>query len=267
MREKTKIVILSGPFIWHKNTCAEIIAGNLNVVGICICNKTSFGLPIKFVINSFKTKGVLQTLSQILSRTFYKIKNSRKDKIFFNKYFPIDSINNVLSKWNGEIHYTDSYSNPQTLKWLKKMDADIFVAHTGYIVGKKVREIPKLKMVIGGHPGITPFYRGNHSSFWAIYNNDFERIGYTVFILDSGIDTGDIIFQDRIKLDGNDSFITLGWKGMKLQAVKIRSILVEYDKGKPIARKKITQIPDNSYYDNPALLEYLKYLKKQRIVR
>ena len=54
------------------------------------------------------------------------------------------------------------------------MKPDILIVHTKSWVDKNIREIESVKYVIGGHPGITQFYRGAHSSFWAIYNNDYK---------------------------------------------------------------------------------------------
>ena len=40
---------------------------------------------------------------------------------------------------------------------------------------KNVIEISKEKIVIGSHPGLVPFYRGAHSAFWCIYDEEPEK--------------------------------------------------------------------------------------------
>ena len=53
--------------------------------------------------------------------------------------------------------------------------------------------------VLNLHSGILPDYRGVMATFWAMLNNA-ERIGTTLHtIIDSGIDTGDIVFVDEIQ--------------------------------------------------------------------
>ena len=72
------------------------------------------------------------------------------------------------------------------------------MVHSEGWVGKLIRNIPKDGIIIGGHPGITPVYRGAHSSFWAIYNQEENKIGYSIFHIDESVDAGDLIFQEKI---------------------------------------------------------------------
>lgn len=61
--------------------------------------------------------------------------------------------------------------------------------------------------------------------------------------------------------------MTLGWKGMIKQAEMQAKVILEYDDGRKIPRIKHESIPENSCYDLPTLFEYLKYKKKQNLVR
>lgn len=47
------------------------------------------------------------------------------------------------------------------------------------------------------HSSILPYYRNVHSDFWAYKNKDFSKIGVTIFKLNAGIDTGDIVLQKQ----------------------------------------------------------------------
>jgi folate-dependent phosphoribosylglycinamide formyltransferase PurN len=268
MRSTTnRIAILCGPKLRHLSTCSTIIKSNVHVVGICICNEESGGLPIKYIWRSMKKKGAGKVFGQILGRMYYNLLNKRKDQIIHNKLYNEKEINEVISDWNGEIHYTTSYSDPETIRWLENLKADIFVVHTGSWVGKKIRELPKKKIVIGGHPGLTPKYRGSHSAFWAIYNGHPEDVGCSIFWLDGGVDTGDLIKQEKIKIEDGDSFVTLGWKGMIKEADMQAKVIREYQDGIAIPRIKYDSIPEDSYYDVPTLFEYLRYRKTQKGTR
>jgi methionyl-tRNA formyltransferase len=124
--------------------------------------------------------------------------------------------------------------------------------------------MPKKDIVIGGHPGLTPEYRGSHSAFWAIYNGEPEKVGCSVFWLDEGVDTGDLIVQEPIPIEPGDSYFTLGWKGMKRIAELQAKTVTDFDRGIPIRRKKHASIPAGSEYPVPTLLDYLKYRRRQR---
>jgi methionyl-tRNA formyltransferase len=129
-----------------------------------------------------------------------------------------------------------------------------------------VKELARRGLVLGGHPGITPFYRGSHSAFWAVHNGKPEDVGCTVFLLDDGVDTGPIVRQDRISIEPGDSFMTLSWKGMKRIAELQVEALLGLDEGQDLPRHTLP-IPPDSEYQNPRLLEFLQYRLRQRVVR
>lgn len=267
LEKQHKVVILCGPHLHHLSTCATIISQGVNVVGVCIADqRNNAGLPISYLSRSLEKKGLFLTLSQVLARLLYSLFNKSRDKEIFEKLFDEEQISNVIEAWNGLIYHTDKYDNPDTLTWLTDLQPDVLVIHTPYWVGKKVRNLPSTGIVLGGHPGITPFYRGTHSAFWAIYHDKPEDVGYTVFLVDKSVDGGDIVAQDTISIEPGDSYVTLGWKGMRYIAKTQAEILRAFDQGVAIPRQPVS-IPDNSYFDHPGLWQYLQYRKNRHNVR
>jgi hypothetical protein len=264
--DKNRIVILCGPGLHHLHTCATLIRSNLNVVGICVADQRTAGIPLRYLLKSFKRKGIWPTMSRSLARLLYLAFNRRQDLAAYERLFNRRETEDTLRPFADRIHRTDDYSSPTTLAWLKQQDADIFVAHTGYWIGKKVRDLPKKGIVLGGHPGITPDYRGSHSAFWAVYFRKPEDVGCTAFLLDSGVDTGDVVAQARIPVEKGDSFVTLSWKGMiriaELQAEALRNL----DEGRELPRRKVTARPGTEF-DNPTIGEYFRYRTRQQLVR
>jgi folate-dependent phosphoribosylglycinamide formyltransferase PurN len=267
MNGKNRVVILCGNNLHHKQTCASLIFKGVEVVGICICDQTSLNLPFKYLIKSIKRKGFFRVISQVFARLVYNYKNKKKDSILKMEIFREKEIDSILNNWNGLTHYTKSYSDAKTLSWIDELSPDICVVHSPYWVSSAVRDLIKTNIVIGGHPGLTPNYRGAHSSFWAIYNGKPEDVGCSVFWLDDGVDTGDLISQRRVEVDPGDSFITLGWKAMKMESEMQANAILQFDLGTAIPRLRHKSIPENSYYDLPTLKEYLKYTKIQNKVR
>ena len=84
--------------------------------------------------------------------------------------------------------------------------AVILVNGTG-IIGKKTLSCTKA-VFINTHVGITPEYRGVHGGYWALAQDDPENCGVTVHLVDTGIDTGEILYQARINPGQQDNFIT-----------------------------------------------------------
>ena len=147
---------------------------------------------------------------------------------------------------------------------MTKLRPAILLVHSQTWVSKKIRELPGLSYVIGGHPGITPRYRGSHSSFWALYNQDSENLGWTVFHLDGGVDTGDVIAQGRISPGKSDSFNVINWQAMRCIGVKQAEVIVAFDRGDPIPRKKHDSIPEGSEYSLPTFGPYCKILLRRQ---
>ena len=72
-------------------------------------------------------------------------------------------------------------------------------AHSFDYIGKKTRYIPKHGW-LGYHPSLLPRHRGRSAIEWAIRMKE-PVTGGTVFWLNSGIDRGDIAYQDWCFID------------------------------------------------------------------
>jgi folate-dependent phosphoribosylglycinamide formyltransferase PurN len=264
---RSRVVVLCGPDLRHLSTCATLLESNINVVGVCIANQKSFGLPIKYILKSAVKKGFSLVFGQILGRIYYNFLNKRKDIEISSLLYNQKKIDGVINDWGGSTHYTNNYSNKDTIHWLNKCKADIFIVHSGYWIDKEVRHLPRKEIIIGGHPGLIQEYRGSNSAFWAIYNGFPSKIGYSVFLLTSEIDAGGLIEQNKIQIEAGDSHVTLGWKGM-LEIAKAQARIVnEFDRTGCISSQKYTGLSDSTIYDVPTLKQYLQYKKKQNKIR
>lgn len=83
--------------------------------------------------------------------------------------------------------------------WLQALKPDLIVVFSmSQLLREEILNIPPLG-VINLHPSYLPSYRGANPDFWQYYDMEMHP-GVTVHYLDSGEDTGDIIFQDRIHI-------------------------------------------------------------------
>jgi len=266
MIRKLRIIALVGSETRHMHTAATLLDFGVILESIFICNNTSIKSRSRYLKKYIGKNGLLLSVNRLACRVVYKIFNNQKDQYLFNKLYNVQWIKNILNSFGGEIHYTHSFNDSEIINKIRGYNPDIILVHTGSWIGKTIRSIPKIA-IIGGHPGVTPFYRGVHSTFWAIYNQDWGRIGCTIFHLDGGVDTGDIINQRSLVIEKGDSFVTVGWKGMINQVEMMVQVINNYSQGIPIPRRKKLIIPDNSYYDFPTIQQYIKYRHKQNICR
>jgi methionyl-tRNA formyltransferase len=92
--------------------------------------------------------------------------------------------------------------DPEFIELLKGYNADIFVVVAyGLIIPEEVFTLPPLKS-INLHPSLLPKYRGAAPIQWALINGE-EETGVTVQMINSRMDAGDIVIQERIPLDQN----------------------------------------------------------------
>ncbi len=254
----SRILVLTGSSLHNLNTLATLLKGQHNIVGAVVANQKNNGINFKFLKIAIRKQGIWKVLFQIMERLLYTLLNRRRDKRVYHSLFHKDSINKVLEEFEENIMYTSSYDDPNVLSWMKDLNPDLIIIHTPYWVSKKVRDIVDGR-VIGAHPGITQYYRGVHSSFWAIYKDEIDKIGYTIFWVDSGVDSGDIIYQEKFLPKPEDTYMSLNWRGMKYTAASLNKILTETDDIAQLPRIKNPNLTDNTIFYHPTIFQYIKY--------
>jgi methionyl-tRNA formyltransferase len=143
-----------------------------------------------------------QVLFQISIAKFLNVTSSKRKKEILKKYGLDDS--KIPAK---HVIKVNSVNDPKCISLLKKIDPEIVVVNGTRIISKNVLESIPVKF-INIHAGITPKYRNVHGAYWALINNDFENCGVTVHEVDTGIDTGNIIYQKTIEVTTKDNFST-----------------------------------------------------------
>ncbi len=97
------------------------------------------------------------------------------------------------------------YLQPKNLKdksFINKIisiNPDIIVVVAFRMIPKSIWKIPKYG-TINLHASLLPNYRGSAPINWAIINNE-NFTGVTTFFIDDKIDTGDVLLQEKIKVD------------------------------------------------------------------
>lgn len=101
-------------------------------------------------------------------------------------------------------HINEDYS----INKIKEYNLDwLFIIGWSQIASKAVLEAPAYG-VIGAHPTLLPVGRGRAAIPWAIIKG-LNKTGVTLFKMDQGVDTGQIIMQKEIEIDPNETATTL----------------------------------------------------------
>jgi methionyl-tRNA formyltransferase len=93
--------------------------------------------------------------------------------------------------------------DPAFIDDLKNLKADLQVVVAFRMLPKIVWNMPK-KGTFNLHGSLLPNYRGAAPINWAIINGDKES-GVTTFFIEQDIDTGNVIFQEKLPISENET--------------------------------------------------------------
>jgi methionyl-tRNA formyltransferase len=114
----------------------------------------------------------------------------------------------------------EKLKNETFLAELKSLNADLFVVVAFRMLPEVVWNMPPLGS-INLHASLLPQYRGAAPINWAIINGEKET-GVTTFFIQQEIDTGKIIFQEKIPIREDENVGELYEELMHLGAIVIR---------------------------------------------
>lgn len=108
-------------------------------------------------------------------------------------------------KNNIPVYQPVSFKTDSTgIEILKKLNPDIIIVVAyGKILPKEIIELPKYGC-INVHASLLPKYRGAAPIQWSILNGD-EETGVTIMQMDEGLDTGDMLYVEKTKININET--------------------------------------------------------------
>ena len=143
------------------------------------------------------------------------------------------AVKNKLTNINPESLKSESFR-----KKLVSIKADIFIIVAYKILPLSIINIPKYGS-LNLHASLLPKYRGAGPIQWALMNGD-KVTGVTIFRIKRKIDTGNILFQQKVNIKKNDNMQTLGMRLCEIGADSMLSVL------KDIKNDKIKSYAQNS---------------------
>nr|MCU0832565.1 formyl transferase [Rhizobiaceae bacterium] len=120
------------------------------------------------------------------------------------------------------LHAVSSANGADALALIQRLKPDlVFLAGCRMLSKATLAAIPC--PVLNYHAGINPAYRGMNGGYFARALGDEANFGTTIHLVDPGVDTGGILRQIRIPVDGRDTILTYAM----LMAAHSRSIAIE----------------------------------------
>jgi len=147
----------------------------------------------------------------------------------------------------------EKLKNEDFLAELSALKADLQVIVAFRMLPEVVWNMPP-KGSLNLHGSLLPQYRGAAPINWAVINGD-KKTGVTTFFLQHEIDTGNIIMQEEMPIEENDTAGTVHDKMMVLGAEVVIKTM------EAIHKNEVKAIPQNEFSDETVLLPAPKIFK------
>ncbi|MBO9701653.1 MAG: hypothetical protein J7604_15715 [Sporocytophaga sp.] len=162
----------------------------------------------------------------------------------------------------GIVEKIGSANDNKSIDRIKDKAPDLIIINGTRILSKEFVKTFQGK-IMNIHAGITPAYRGVHGAYWALVNNDLENCGTTVHFVDSGIDTGSILVQGKVKVEKDDNFATYPYLQFVQGINLLQSSIQKFFEGN---LKIIQATSDKSaLWYHPTFIEYFYYWKTKKV--
>ncbi len=132
---------------------------------------------------------------------------------------------------------TNNFKTKSEVEKLESLKPDLVIVFSyGVILPQIVLDIPRWGC-INIHASLLPKWRGASPVQYALLNNEKET-GYSVMIMNKGIDEGKVLCKKVIKITNNDNTISLLKKITNLAGQNISTVIDKYVSGsiKPVSQ-------------------------------
>jgi methionyl-tRNA formyltransferase len=130
----------------------------------------------------------------------------------------LDEIRSVADKTGCELLEDSFITEPEGLEQIRSCKPDMAVS----VLFRNILRKPFLDLFPKGcinlHPAFLPYNRGNYPNVWSIVEK--TPAGVTLHYIDEGLDTGDIIAQEKVVVETTDTGGTL-YRKLELAALEL----------------------------------------------
>ena len=172
-------------------------------------------------------EGVLNSKNEILG-VFRndRIKYSSFELFFKDIFNPSKDYTIIKSHKLHDIK-ANSVNSIEFIEEIEKLKHDLIIV--GSWAEKFKKDILSIVPCVNFHPALLPKNRGANPYFWSIYLNQ-KVSGLTIHFMNEKFDRGDIILQEAITIDDNETGETLKDKTTALAKVMVGEFLDLYNK-------------------------------------
>lgn len=110
----------------------------------------------------------------------------------------IEDLHTVAARLGILLERTPTINHQRTIDLFTEADANLGISLGNSYIGEQVFSVPEHGM-INIHHEVLPQFQGAQSIIWQLYEGSLE-MGYTIHKIDRHIDTGDILYQEKMPI-------------------------------------------------------------------
>lgn len=127
-------------------------------------------------------------------------------------------------------------NNPEYVEQIIALNPDVIIAY-----GCSIIRPPLIQAFTGRfinvHLGLSPYYRGSGTNFWPFVNGELSCVGVTYMHIDAGIDTGEILHQQRAVMVEEDHFHQINYRLIRDMAITAGRLVLRFDRLESVTMK------------------------------
>tara|TARA_B100001123_G_C15275183_1_gene1011887 strand:- start:427 stop:1239 length:813 start_codon:yes stop_codon:yes gene_type:complete len=244
LSKNKKIVLITGSSLRH-----------IYIQNILIKSKK---LTVPLIIQEKQKKDSKSSYLSKLQKSHFKLRN-HYENFFFKKFTSVKlKKNQTISIKQGLLN-----KDKRIFKIIEKIKPDIVLTFGCSILGEKYLKRFNNK-ILNIHLGLSPYYRGQATNFWAFVNDELQFIGATFHKIDKGIDTGPIIHQMRGRIYKYDNVHSIGNRVIKDLKKNLIKILLNFENLRSFKKKYIKEkyFKSSDFNDQSIIKMYRNYKEK-----
>ncbi len=206
-RSDARVVVLCND-AWRHRYFANRLCESCNVVGV-VNERMGPHLGLGFVRRVWElARGFKFHPAPIASKTACRVLEIWRSRGVAERIFGPKGACFQLSPETEHLRFESSINLPENVARIQALRPDIIAVSGARLLGKTIIETPRIT-IINMHGGLSPYYRGGDSIFWALYNREPHCVGVTIHLLTLGIDAGPLVYTGRPVIDADDDEMTL----------------------------------------------------------
>jgi hypothetical protein len=160
----------------------------------------------------------------------------------------VHSLRDMRTLYNVPVIGATDVNSPETLRQIKAWQPDLVISiYLNHLIKSDLNNLPA-QGTLNIHPALLPRHRGLFPYFWVIADGETET-GVTVHWVDNKFDTGDLLLQEKIPVQPDDTIISLSYKSAVVGAEMLVEVVRLVAAGNP---PRIPQSSDGvSYHSWP----------------